>query len=90
MTARELLSVCSAGASMYMHNTNTGTNIEIPLYDYDPMLSRFKDYKIGGIPFMDALKVKDVYSDNGVVAEIKFNKEFWRMYQKLLKVEIKK
>lgn len=82
MTIRELMAICPTGIDMFMHDKNTGQNIQILINEYNPMYQRFLR------PYLDILKVKELYSDNGLVAEIKFNKEFWRMYPKLKKLEV--
>ena len=77
MTIRELMAICPTGVYMFMHDKNTGQNIQIPIDECDSMYQCFLR------PYLNVLKVKELYSDNGLVAEIKFNKEFWHMYQKL-------
>lgn len=67
---------------MFMHDENTGQNIQIPINKCNSIYQHFLH------PYLNVLKVKELYSDNGLVAEIKFNKEFWRMYQKLKKLEV--
>lgn len=83
MTIRELMAVCPTGVDVYMHDKNTGQNIQMPIDEHDPMYSCFLRH------YFNVLKVKELYSDNGLVAEIKFNKEFWQMYWKLKKLEVK-
>ena len=84
MTIRELLEVCATSVDMFMHDKNTGQNIQILIYDSNPVYQSFLR------PYLNELKVKELYSDNGLVAEIKFNKEFWRMHHKLKKLEEEK
>lgn len=36
-----------------------------------------------GVPYISILKVKDIYADCGVVAELKFNKQFFNSYKKV-------
>lgn len=87
MTIRELKAVCPTGIHMFMHDKNTGENIEIPVCDKKNNPSFLRGYKIGEFPYQDVLRVQEIYSDNGLVAEIKFNKDFWRMYKMMLKFE---
>lgn len=77
MTIKELMEVCTSKVDMFMYDKNTGQNIQILVYDSNPIYQSFL------CPYLNVLKVKELYSDNGLVAEIKFNKEFWRMHQKL-------
>ena len=84
MTIKELMEVCASKVDTFMYDKNTGQNIQILIYDFDPIYQSFLR------PYLNELKVKELYSDNGLVAEIKFNKEFWRMYQKLKKLEEEK
>lgn len=84
MTIRELLEVCALGVNMFMYDKNTCQTIQILADDLNPAHQSFLR------PYLNELKVKELYSDNGLVAEIKFNKEFWRMYQKLKKLEEEK
>ena len=77
MTIKELMEVCTSKVDMFMHDKNTSQDIQILVYDFDPIYQSFLR------PYLNELKVKELYSDNGLVAEIKFNKEFWRMHQKL-------
>lgn len=81
MTIKELMEVCTSKVDMFMHDKNTGQNIQILIYDFNPVYQSFLR------PYLNVLKVKELYSDNGLVAEIKFNKEFWRMHQKLKNLE---
>lgn len=81
MTIKELMEVCTSKVDMFMYDKNTGQNIQILVYDSNPIYQSFLR------PYLNVLKVKELYSDNGLVAEIKFNKEFWRMHQKLKKLE---
>lgn len=81
MTIRELLEVCASSVDMFMYDKNTGQNIQILVYDFNQIHQSFLR------PYLNELKVKEIYSDNGLVAEIKFNKEFWRMYRKLKNLE---
>ena len=81
MTIRELLEVCATSVDMFMYDKNTCQNIQILANDLNPVHQSFLR------PYLNELKVKELYSDNGLVAEIKFNKEFWRMHQKLKKLE---
>lgn len=39
-----------------------------------------------GLPYISVLKVKDIYADCGLVAELKFNKQFFNSYKKLFDV----
>lgn len=82
MTIRELMEVCPTGVYMFMHDKNTGQNIQISINKYNSIYQHFLH------PYLNVLKVKKLYSDNGLVAEIKFNKEFWCMHQKLKKLEV--
>lgn len=75
------MEVCTSNVDIFMHDKNTGQNIQILIYDLNPVYQSFLR------PYLNVLKVKELYSDNGLVAEIKFNKEFWRMHQKLKKLE---
>ena len=84
MTIRELLEVCASSVDMFMYDKNTCQTIQILADDLNPVRQSFLH------PYLNELKVKEIYSDNGLVAEIKFNKEFWRMYQKLKKLEEEK
>ena len=77
MTIKELMEVCTSKVDMFMHDKNTSQDIQILVYDFDLTYQSFLR------PYINELIVKELYSDNGLVAEIKFNKEFWRMHQKL-------
>ena len=81
MTIRELLEVCASSVDMFMYDKNTCQTIQILADDLNPAHQSFLR------PYLNELKVKELYSDNGLVAEIKFNKEFWRMHQKLKNLE---
>lgn len=81
MTIKELMEVCTSKVDMFMRDKNTGRNIQILIYDFNRVYQSFLR------PYLNVLKVKELYSDNGLVAEIKFNKEFWRMHQKLKNLE---
>lgn len=81
MTIRELMEVCTSKVDMFMHDKNTGQNIQILVYDFNPIYQSFLR------PYLNVLEVKELYSDNGLVAEIKFNKKFWHMHQKLKNLE---
>lgn len=82
MTIKELEKVCPTGVYMFMHNKNTGESIQIP-FRYDSQNIALQNYRIGSIPYKDVLVVQEIYSDGGLVAEIKFNKQFWRAYRSM-------
>lgn len=86
MTIKELKSVCPCGAIMFMHDKNSCQNIFIPFDEKDDIFKKYPTLKYR-MPYINSLKVKEIYSDNGVVAEIKFDKEYWRMYRKLQKLK---
>ena len=81
MTIKELMEVCTSKVDMFMYDKNTCQTIQILADDLNPVHQSFLH------PYLNELKVKELYSDNGLVAEIKFNKEFWRMHQKLKNLE---
>ena len=67
MKIRDLIEVCN-DFEVYMYNENTKTSKNIPLE---------KD-NIYHEEIMN-LKVKEIYSDCGVVVEAKFNKQIWKV-----------